>query len=109
MGYFAHINDSNIVDQVIVSDSDYIQSGRQGDPSRWIETKMDDSIRCRYATIGYYYDAKLDVFLKQKPFDSWVLNTKTFDWNSPTSEPEQGKHGIYYSWNEQKLAWCPAN
>jgi hypothetical protein len=63
MGYFAHIDENNIVTTVIVADQEFINTGAEGDPASWIETSIDGSFRKQYAGIGYTYDAQADVFI----------------------------------------------
>ena len=94
MGHYAHINEDNIVDNVIVAQADFINSGAVGDPSQWIQTSYntrggvhynsetnepDDGIPLRknYAGIGYTYDSVRDAFIPQKPFESWILDEFT--------------------------------
>ena len=36
------------------------------------------------------------------PFQSWVFNETTCEFNSPIPEPNDGKQ---YSWNEETLSW----
>ena len=97
MGYFAEINDQNIVINVIVAEEDYIAT-RQG---KWIETFMDGSIRYHYASKGYMYDSEKDAFLLPQPFPSWKLNEKC-QWCSPVPRPTDNRS---HQWNEETLSW----
>jgi hypothetical protein len=56
--------------------------------------------RKNYAAIGYHYDEKLDAFVPPKPFESWVLNEETANWEAPLPKPE----GLY-QWDEGTLSW----
>ena len=58
--------------------------------------------RKNYAGIGYTYDPERDAFIPPKPFNSWVLNETTCQWNAPVPQPQDGKH---YQWNEQTANW----
>lgn len=58
--------------------------------------------RKNYAGIGYTYDANRDAFIPPKPFDSWVLNEDSCQWESPVAYPADGK---MYAWNETNLNW----
>jgi hypothetical protein len=58
--------------------------------------------RGNYAGIGYTYDQQRDVFLPIKPYESWVLNENTYQWQAPTAMPTDGK---IYLWNEETLSW----
>ena len=50
------------------------------------------------------YDETLDAFISPKPFESWVLNSTTTEWEAPIAEPEltqeQRDAGYQYVWNE---------
>ena len=112
MSHFAHIDDNNVVTQVIVAEQDFINSGAVGDPSSWIQTSYNTyagqhknggtPLRKNYAGIGYSYDASRDAFIPPKPFNSWTLNETTCLWEAPTPYPTDGK---IYNWNENTLSW----
>jgi len=68
----------------------------------WKQTSYNNNIRKNYAGIGYTYDEDRDAFISPKPFNSWVLNEQTCQWNAPVAKPED--NNIYY-WNEQTLSW----
>ena len=58
--------------------------------------------RKNYAGIGFIYDLNRDAFIPPKPFNSWILNENTCNWESPISYPTDGHR---YKWNEQTLSW----
>ena len=101
MSYFPKI-ENNIVIKVIVADADFFNTFVDDSAGIWLETKMDGSIRKNYAGIGYTYDAQNDAFIAPKPFNSWVLNNKTFEWEAPVAIPDDEKH---YTWNEETKSW----
>jgi hypothetical protein len=49
------------------------------------------------------YDEQRDAFIPPKPFDSWILDEETCNWNSPIPKPESTKDEIY-EWNESLYA-----
>lgn len=116
MSHFAHIDENDIVTQVIVAEQDFINSGAVGDPSRWIQTSYNTfagehrnggiPLRKNYAGIGYSYVRILDAFVPPKPFNSWILNVNTCLWDPPTPMPTDGKS---YYWNEDSLSWIEIN
>ena len=59
-----------------------------------------------YAGIGYTYDEARDAFIAPKPFDSWVLDEETCQWNPPTPYPTDG---LMYQWVEADLKWQAFN
>ena len=59
-------------------------------------------LRKNHAGIGYTYDEDRDAFIPKKPFNSWILNEDTCQWNSPVAYPVDGK---IYKWNESTLTW----
>jgi len=112
MSHFAQIDDNNIVTQVIVAEQDFINSGAVGDPSMWIQTSYNTfggehrnggtPLRKNYAGIGYSYDSGRDAFIPPKPYDSWIINEDTCQWEAPTPYPSDGK---IYTWNELGMVW----
>ncbi len=102
MGYFAQIDKNGIVTRVIVADQKFIDSGRVGEPSEWVETSMDGSLRKNYAGIGYTYNKKLDGFIAPQPYKSWVLDEKTCQYVPPVPMPTDQK---LYTWDEATLEW----
>jgi len=62
--------------------------------------------RKNFAGIGYSYDETRDAFIPPKPFNSWILNEDTCNWESPVSKPtEELEENEYYSWNESIINW----
>jgi hypothetical protein len=68
----------------------------------WVKTSYNGNIRKNYAGIGYTYNAGLDAFVPPKPFNSWVLNENTCQWEAPTPMPTDDKK---YSWDEATTSW----
>ena len=58
--------------------------------------------RKNHAGIGYIYDETRDAFIPLKPFNSWVLNENTCNWESPIPYPQDGNS---YIWDESTLSW----
>lgn len=127
MAHFAKVI-NGIVDQVIVAEQDFIDSGAVGDPATWVQTSYNTrggvhygqdgqpdggvALRKNYAGIGYTYDAGRDAFIPPKPFNSWVLDEQTCYWNPPVPQPEmvhptETEPGTIYNWNEDTLSWDP--
>jgi hypothetical protein len=58
--------------------------------------------RKNHASIGSTYDEDRDAFIPKKPYNSWILNEQTCNWESPVVYPTDGKR---YSWNESLVNW----
>jgi hypothetical protein len=58
--------------------------------------------RKNHAGIGYTYDEDRDAFIPKKPYNSWILNEQTCNWESPVAYPTDGQR---YNWNETNLNW----
>ena len=101
MSYFAKLN-NNTVTEIIVAEQDFINSGKVGDSSLWVETSYSGSFRKNYAGIGYTYDKTRNAFIPPKPYTSWTLIEDTCLWEAPIAYPNNGKK---YSWNEENLRW----
>jgi hypothetical protein len=112
MAHFAQIDANNIVTQVLVIEQDVVDTGLFGEPRSFIQTSYNTyggvhrlggtPLRKNYAGIGYTYDAIRDAFVPPKPFNSWVLNEDTCQWNAPVAMPQDDK---VYTWNEETLSW----
>ena len=101
MSHFAKIGKDNIVTEIVVTEQDFINSGKVGDSFLWVQTSYNNSFRKQYAGIGYTYDKANDVFIKPKPYASWTLDDN-HDWQPPTAMPDDGK---VYDWNEDTKSW----
>jgi hypothetical protein len=58
--------------------------------------------RKNHAGIGYTYDEDRDAFIPKKPYNSWILNENTCNWESPIAYPTDGQK---YNWNETTQNW----
>jgi hypothetical protein len=125
MAHFAQIDENNVVTQVIVvsnedtSDSNGVEVEEigvafckklLGADTRWKQTSYNNSIRVRYAGIGYIFSEELNAFIPPQPFASWILNEETADWESPLgAAPELTEAEIearsFYKWDEENLKW----
>jgi hypothetical protein len=124
MGHFAKLDENNIVTQVIVVDNKDITDPFTGQEDEilgiafckkllggnWVQTSYNGNLRVRYAGIGYSYNRALDAFVAPKPFESWVLNTETVDWESPVGPApeltaEETEAGSRYEWDEENTQW----
>jgi len=135
MAHFAKISEENKVLQVVTVDNKKILDANGVEqeslgktfleekfnwPSHlWIQCSYNTSanrhkkggtpIHGNYPNIGWDWDPVNSIFIYDKPFDSWVLNTSEARWQSPIgdapelSAEEQETH--YYSWDEVNQAW----
>jgi hypothetical protein len=110
MAHYAFLNQNNIVTEVIVGiDETELIEGK--DPETWYgefrhqvckRTSCNGNIRKNYAGIGYFYDFERDAFIAPKPFDSWILDEETCQWQPPKPYPADGSP---YVWNDKKSEW----
>jgi len=120
MSHYAKIV-NEIVTNVIVAEADHIatlegvwvktsynvRGGIYYDPAT-NEAAADQSVingdeareRKNYAGIGYHYDGT--GFFTPKPYESWVFNSATYQWDSPVAYPDGDKR---YVWNEDTKTW----
>jgi hypothetical protein len=110
MAHYAFLDSQNVVTEVITGiDETKLIEGL--DPEIWYgnfrgqvckRTSYNGKIRKNYAGIGFTFDANRDAFIPPKPFDSWLLDEATCQWNAPVPYPTDG---FTYSWQESQLAW----
>jgi len=117
MAHFAKINDQNIVEQVIVAEQEFIDSGAVGDPTRWIQTSYNTRngfhimggtpLRKNYASVGFTYDPISDAFIPPKPEGTFVLETSTATWVRPKPYPvdRNDPRAPWYIWSEPLQDW----
>jgi hypothetical protein len=116
MAYFAQIDETGTVIQVIAVSNDDAPDpatenseplGRAfianvlGLPGEWRQTSYNANFRKAYAGIGWRYDATADVFIAPQPFPSWTLDAN-HDWQPPTPMP--ATEGAW-EWDEETLSW----
>jgi hypothetical protein len=106
MSHFAEIDENNIVLRVLVGDNSLPNEGYdwfvENLGGRWIQTSYNANFRKKYAGMGDTYDEERDAFISPKPFDSWVLDEETCQWQPPIARPDDS---LFYSWNESELIW----
>jgi hypothetical protein len=106
MAHFAEIDENNIVLRVLVTNNDFPNEGYnwliENLGGTWIKTSYNANIRKNFAGIGYTYDEGRDAFIPPKPYESWILNENTCQWEAPTAYPTDGK---LYTWDEDSQEW----
>lgn len=119
MADYARVNSQNIViyvtpipDEMITDENGHQYEHRalahlyktipDSTNDRWIRTFSNGSNRIRFASVGFTYDETLDAFIPPKPFESWILNEITADWEPPVPKPDDGN---FYEWDEEILSW----
>ena len=127
MAHFAQLDENNVVTQVIVvsnddtSDSNGVETESigvafcqklLGAETNWKQTSYNGNMRGNYAGIGYTYMSNVatlgvgstDIFIGQKPYDSWTIDTTAAQWKAPITQPtltdEEVAANKYYEWNE---------
>jgi hypothetical protein len=112
MAHYAFLDQNNIVTQVIVgrdewevvegiSDWEAYYGNLHG--QRCVRTSYNGNIRKNYAGIGFTYDEERDAFIAPKPFQSWILNETTCQWEAPIPYP--GDSTNWYRWDEEVGKW----
>jgi hypothetical protein len=121
MAHFAKIENGTVT-QVNVIDEDYFAENRETRyTGTWVQTSYNTrggvhynpetnepstdqtkALRKNYAGIGYTYDEARDAFIPPKPFNSWLLNEDTCQWDAPVAYPTDDK---FYTWNEDNQEW----
>jgi hypothetical protein len=112
MAHFAKLGTGNIVERVEVVNNNIATTEQAGidflkqlynEPNAvWKQTSYNNNFRKNYAGIGYTYDEDRDAFIPKKPFNSWLLNETTCQWEAPVAYPTDGQ---YYKWNETIVNW----
>ena len=121
MASFCKIGKGNIVEKVVAVSNEIATTEQAGvdflntlykTRDVWKQTSYNTSagehllggtpFRKNYAGIGFKYDQTLDAFIPPKPYNSWILNEETCQWEAPIEYPNDGKK---YKWNEENQIW----
>ena len=112
MAHFAILKAGNIVEQVVVVSNDiatnekagieFLRSLYKDQHLPVIQTSYNNNIRKNFAGIGYQYDQTRDAFIAPKPYNSWILNETTCQWEAPVALPDTENR---YNWNEETTTW----
>jgi len=99
MAHFAKLDTDNTVLGVhVVNNQDTMLNGVEDEATgiaflqsihgwdNWKQTSYNATIRNKFAGIGDTYDAARDAFIAPKPFDSWILNETTLEWEAPVTK-----------------------
>tara|TARA_B100001996_G_scaffold118502_1_gene89688 strand:+ start:2431 stop:2820 length:390 start_codon:yes stop_codon:yes gene_type:complete len=100
---FAALDENNVVVNVIATDDKDIEWCEAFDPSvhKWVFSASENTAKS--ACIGDTYDESNEVFLRPKPYPSWVLNSD-WKWVAPVSPPADTDEKTY-AWNEETGQW----
>jgi len=115
MAHFAEINNESIVIRVLVTDSSMPNEGLdwlvQNLGGTWIQTSYNTfggqhalggiPLRKNYASVGMTYDSKIDAFIGDSPYLSWVLDKETGLWKAPVDKALEGS----WEWSEDSESW----
>ena len=118
MAHFAELNSSNEVLRVIVVSNDDVDANggdKHADAETfvttivphstggvaWKQCSYNNNFRKQYAGKGYTYNSSKDIFIADKPYPSWTLDSND-DWQAPVNKPNDGK---FYYWNETDRKW----
>lgn len=77
---FSEIGEDGTVIRTIVIDADVVNSGKFGDPTKWVRTYKDGRIRGSFGNKNYGYNASLDAFIPPKPVENAVFDDTTLKW-----------------------------
>ena len=121
MAHFAKLGTGNIIETVQIVSNDIAtteQAGMDflnnlhGSRDVWKQTSYNTiggehklsgtPFRKNYATVGYTYDQTRDAFIPPKPYNSWILNETTCQWEAPVQYPTDNQD---YIWNETSQTW----
>ena len=112
MAHFAEIDETSTVLRVIVVNNENILDvdGNESETigqqfctdllgGTWIQTSYNNNFKGRYAEGNGTWDPERGVFLRRKPFPSWVLNETTTEWDPPVPRIDG------YLWDEETVSW----
>ena len=121
MAHFAKIGKGSKVEEVLVVSNDVATTEQAGvdflnnlygTNDIWKQTSYNTRggvhltdgtpFRKNFAGVGFKYDQTRDAFIEPKPYNSWILNETTCQWEAPVVKPDDGQQ---YTWNETNQTW----
>lgn len=118
MAHFAELDENNIVKRVIVVNNQELldKDGKEQEilgqafcmnlfGGRWVQTSYNGRIRNNFAGKGFTYNQSLDAFVSPKPYNSWILNEETAQWEAPVAYPTDADSDTYFTWDEDTTSW----
>ena len=109
MAYYAELDKDNKVLRVLVMNDKWTATRclkflkDKISPNVWVMTKIDGSARGHYAGKNDTYDSSKDLFIRPKPYNSWLLDEQTGRWVAPKPMPQS--QSKYYKWHEPGIQW----
>jgi hypothetical protein len=115
------LDSNNVVVNAIIATAVYIHNNPLPEGTYIRASKQSSTRRIHLGGIGYTYNSETDQFIPPKPYDSWILNEETCEWESPVPKPSTPdkiyveQYNAYISpppdqswkFNEEKLEWEP--
>ena len=80
---FVHLDEDGIVQRAFIASSEYASTKPCGD-GVYIEYTSDIKGQ---SIFGHFYNQELNAFIPPKPYESWILNEETWQWESPVPRP----------------------
>jgi|TARA_R100000455_G_C6268551_1_gene124035 hypothetical protein len=68
----------------------------------WVEFPEDEEEAVKHVRIGATYNRETGKFLRQKPYDSWTLNSEGTDWEPPVANVDNKPEN---HWDEENQVW----
>lgn len=102
LSQYALVSSDNTVTQTTLASADIFDTFKTTLSDNWIKLGEDDLI-CR----GFKYNKEKNVFIPPKPFESWILNEETFQWNPPIPYPTGSEQR--HVWDEESKNWKELN
>ena len=105
---FAKLDDNNVVLSIVSVDDTKAPDESTGVAHLkrvfgWDKWKMVNiPTRKNYPMVGGTYNEEANAFVGTKPYNSWTLNTTTYQYEAPSAKPEEDNS---YKWNEATLSW----
>jgi hypothetical protein len=94
MAHWALVGKDNLVHSVIVAEEEAILGITPLAGYRYIQTSYNGRIRKNFASVGFYYDKKLDAFIPPRPDGDYILDKELGNWVLRTGSKTNKSNGI---------------
>ena len=104
LAYYAQLSTvGETVTQVVLVSADIFDMFKTTLSDKWIKVDKENNA----VQPGFKYNSKLNAFIPPKPFESWILNEETYQWNSLVPYPIGSEQR--HVWDEESKNWKELN
>lgn len=103
--YFVSLDENGVVENYFTVNYSHSIMECSPNHSGEVLSVQNNDITCNGPQIGYTYDSTLNAFIPPKPDETFILNTKTFDWDPDPNVIYYHMDNIPHKWDPETRSW----